>query len=85
MSNILTGYLQSIGAELYHISAQSASHIVLPLTQSVIIIGTIVGVGLIVYDFFSNRKKTPSAQEVAEEVRRQLNREELDQIDRQNN
>jgi hypothetical protein len=85
MSNVLSGYLQSLGADLYHSSAQSASHIVIPALQLVVIIGTVVGAGLIAYDFYLNRKKTPSAKELAREVRKQQNKEELEQIDRQNN
>jgi hypothetical protein len=71
MSNILGGYLQSLGADLYHISAQSAAHIVLPTVQSITIIGVIVGVGLIAYDVISNRKNPPTIKEAATEVRSQ--------------
>jgi hypothetical protein len=85
MTQIITGYLQSLGADIYHATAQSASHIAISALQSIVIIGVISGVGLIGYDFYLNRKKRPNVKELAEEIRNEEQREELDQIDRQNN
>jgi hypothetical protein len=77
MNNILTGYLQSLGGDLYHAS-QPISH--LTILSEITIAGVVVGVGLILYDVFSNRRKPLTM----EEVRRQINKDELDQIDKQN-
>jgi hypothetical protein len=67
------GYLQNLGADIYHATIQA------PILESVVIVGIILGVALILYDVISNRKKV-----IADEVSRQLRKEELDQIDRQN-
>ena len=57
MTNILIGYLQSLGADMYHATIQTASHSLIPVLQSIVIIGLISGIGLILYDVF--RKKKP--------------------------
>jgi hypothetical protein len=84
MGNILSGFFQSLGADIYHSTIPMASHSLIPALQAIIIGGVIAGVGLIGYDVLSNRKKRPNVKELAEEVRRQQERDELDQIDRQN-
>ena len=48
------------------------------------IVGVIAGVGLIGYDVLSNRQKNPNVKELAKEVRKQQDKEEIDQIDKQN-
>jgi hypothetical protein len=84
MGNILSGFFQSLGADIYHATIPMASHSLIPALQAIIIGGVIAGVGLIGYDVLSNRKKRPNVKELAEEVRRQQERDELEQIDRQN-
>ncbi len=84
MTQIITGYLQSLGADIYHATAQSASHIAISALQFIVIIGVISGVGLIGYDFYLNRKKSPNIKELANELKKQQDRDELDQLDRQN-
>ncbi|MFZ0514271.1 MAG: hypothetical protein WAM14_21890 [Candidatus Nitrosopolaris sp.] len=83
MTNILAGYLQSLGADMYHATIQTASHSLIPVLQSIVIIGVISGIGLILYDVF--RKKGPNVKELAKEVKKQQDKENLDQIDRQEN
>jgi hypothetical protein len=54
-----------------------------PLWYLGIAIG-IAGFGLIAYGVISDRKKGPTAKEIAVKVREQQNQQELDQINRQN-
>lgn len=84
MGNILSGFFQSLGAEIYHASIPMASHSLIPALQAIIIVGVIVGAGLIGYDVLSNRKKSPNLKELAKEVRKQQDKDELEQVDRQN-
>jgi hypothetical protein len=84
MGNILSGFFQTLGADIYHAAIPIASHSLISALQAIIIGGVIAGVGLIGYDVLSNRKKRPNVKELAEEVRRQQERDELEQIDRQN-
>ena len=60
-----------------------ASHSLIPALQAIIIGGVIAGVALIAYDVLSNRKKKPNLKELAKEVRKQQDKEELEQIDKQ--
>jgi hypothetical protein len=83
MGNILSGFFQSLGADMYHATIPIASHSLISALQAIIIGGVIAGVGLIAYDVLSNRKKRPNLKELAEEVRSQQERDELEQIDRQ--
>lgn len=69
---------------MYHVTIPIASHSLISALQAIIIGGVIAGVGLIAYDVLSNRKKRPNLKELAEEVRRQQERDELEQIDSQN-
>jgi uncharacterized membrane protein (DUF106 family) len=84
MGNILSGFFQTLGADIYHAAIPMASHSLIPALQAIIIIGVIVGAGLIGYDVLSNRKKSQNLKELAKEVRKQQERDELEQIDRQN-
>jgi len=84
MGNILSGFFQSLGADMYYVTIPIASHSLISALQAIIIGGVIAGVGLIAYDVLSNRKKRPNLKELAEEVRRQQERDELEQIDSQN-
>lgn len=83
MTNVLVGYLQSLSADMYHATIQAASHSLIPVLQSIVIVGVITGVGMIWYDVLSNRKKSPNAKELAKEVKKQQDKQELDQIDKQ--
>ena len=84
MGNILSGFFQTLAADIYHATIPIASPSLISALQAIIIGGVIAGVGLIGYDVLSNRKKTPNMKELAEEVRRQQERDELEQIERQN-
>lgn len=84
MGNILSGFFQTLGADIYHATIPMASHSLIPALQAIIIGGVIAGVGLIGYDVLSNRQKRPNVKELAEEVRKQKDKDELEQIDRQN-
>jgi uncharacterized membrane protein (DUF106 family) len=81
MGNILSGFFQSLGADIYHAIIPMASHSLIPALQAIIIGGVIAGVALIAYDVLSNRKK--KLKELAKEVRKQQDKEELEQIDKQ--
>ncbi|MFZ0897433.1 MAG: hypothetical protein WAZ77_23255 [Candidatus Nitrosopolaris sp.] len=83
MGNILSGLFQSLGADIYHAIIPMASHSLIPALQAIIIGGVIAGVALIAYDVLSNRKKKPNLKELAKEVRKQQDKEELEQIDKQ--
>lgn len=65
MTNVLAGYLQSLGADMYHATIQAASLSLIPVLQSIVTFGVIAGVGLIGYDVLSNRKKCPNVKELA--------------------
>jgi hypothetical protein len=84
MGNILSGFFQSLGANIYHATIPIASHSLISALQAIIIGGVIAGVGLIGYDVLSSRKKRPNLKELAKEVLKQQDKEELEQIDRQN-
>jgi biopolymer transport protein ExbB/TolQ len=84
MGNILSGFFQSFGADIYHAAIPIVSNSLISALQAIIIGGVIAGVGLIGYDVLSNKKKKTNVKELAEEVRRQQERDELEQIDRQN-
>ena len=79
MTNILAGYLQSLGADMYQATIQTATHSYILVLQSIVIVGVIAGVGLIGYDVLLNR---PNVKELARVVKR--DRDELEQVDRQN-
>jgi hypothetical protein len=81
MTNIAIGYLQSLGADIYHATIHGVSNITAPI---VVIVGVILGVTLIAYDVISHRKTRPDIKEIADDVSRQQEKDELDQIDRQN-
>jgi uncharacterized membrane protein (DUF106 family) len=83
MGNILSGFFQSLGADIYHATIPMASHSFIPALQAIIITGVIAGAGLIAYDVLSNRKKRSNLKELAKEVRKQQDKEELEQIDKQ--
>jgi biopolymer transport protein ExbB/TolQ len=57
MGNILSGFFQSLGADMYRATFPVASHSLISALQAIIIGGVIAGVGLIAYDVLSNRKK----------------------------
>jgi uncharacterized membrane protein (DUF106 family) len=84
MGNILSGFFQSLGADIYHATIPMASHSLIPALQAIIIGGIIAGVGLITYDVLSSRKKRPNLKELAKEVRKQQDKDELEQLDSQN-
>ncbi len=46
----------TIGHYILAKGAQAASHSLIPVLQSIVIVGVIAGVGLIGYDVLSNRK-----------------------------
>ncbi|PWU79339.1 MAG: hypothetical protein DLM72_17895 [Candidatus Nitrosopolaris wilkensis] len=72
MTNVLDGYLQSLGADIYHAIMRlfNLRLIAISALQFIVIIGVISGVGLIGYDVYFNRKKKPNVKELAEEVRK---------------
>jgi hypothetical protein len=78
MTNMLAGYLQSLG-DMYQTTIQTVSHSLIPVLQSIVLVGLIAGIGLIGYDSFLNR---PNVKELAKVVRR--DRDELKQLDGQN-
>jgi hypothetical protein len=50
MGNILSGFFQSFGADIYHTAIPLVSHSLISALQAIIIGGVIAGVGLIGYD-----------------------------------
>jgi len=84
MGNIYSGFFQSMGADIYHATIPMASYSLILALQAIIIGGVIAGVGLIGYDVLSNRKKRPNLKELAKEVRKQQDKEELAKLDGQN-
>jgi hypothetical protein len=64
MGNILSGFFQSLGADIYHVTIPMSLHSLIPALQAIIIGGVIAGVGLIAYDVLSNG---PNLKELAKE------------------
>jgi hypothetical protein len=80
------GFFQGLGSELGRSAGHSLS--TFPVGDIPIII-SIAGFGLIAYGVIHQlrimKRRKPDIEELAREVRKQQNKEELEQIDRQNN